>query len=353
MIHRTARAAFTMIEMLLAVAISVIVVAGLYSLFTMQSRQFMAQDQAMNMHQNLRFASDILSRSGRMAGYGTGGEVYGQLGWDGTAQDNTVGLPPMITWDAWDGATDAVTFIYADPSLEVMTDPLVIEASSTTSISFPHKRQGYNTRLSSLEVGDLLLCWDYAKLPGTVAYLWEVSADGHSGGAVTVVDNSTLLDFTSVVNDNLPPVMHCSRAQIVTFYIDNNSADGVGPGSSAHPVLMMDLDFDFVDGVPDGDDIPLVDDIEDLQLAYCPADGDCQDGSGDWQNSLTREESMVAWMMRFSLVARSPRSDKTRSEVSRPVSLENNSGAGSVDGYSRQALTSKVQFRNLRLLHDF
>jgi hypothetical protein len=342
-----------MIEMLTAVAISTVVVAGLYSLFTMQSRQFLAQDQAMNMHQNLRFASDILSRSARMAGYGTGGEVYGQLGWSGAAQDNTVGLPPLITWNAWDGTTDAVTFVYADPTLEVMTDPLVIEGSSTTSISFPHQRQGYNTRLSSLETGDLLLCWDYAKLPGTVAYLWEVGADGHSSGIVTVLDNSSFLDFTAVVNDNLPPVMHCSRAQIVTFYIDNNSADGVGPGSAEHPVLMMDLDFDFVDGTPDGDDIPLVDDIEDLQLAYCPADGDCQDGSGDWQSSLTRAESLEAWMMRFSLVARSPRTDKTRPEVSSPIALEDNAGSGTADAYSRQALTSKVQFRNLRMLHDF
>jgi hypothetical protein len=161
------------------------------------------------------------------------------------------------------------------------------------------------------------------------------------------------LDFTAVVNDNLPPVMHCCRAQSVTFYIDNNSSDGVGPGSAEHPVLMMALDFDFVDGNPDGDDIPLVDDIEDLQLAYCPADGDCQDNSGDWQNSLTRAESLEAWMMRYSLVARSSRIDKTRSEVSSEISLENNSGSGSADAYSRQALTSKVQFRNLRMLHDF
>jgi hypothetical protein len=62
---------------------------------------------------------------------------------------------------------------------------------------------------------------------------------------------------------------------------------------------------------------------------------------------------LEAWMMRFSLVARSPRSDKTQTEVSSPVSLENHTGSGGKDGYSRQALTSKVQFRNLRLLHDF
>ncbi len=353
MIRRSAKAAFTMIEMMIAVGISVVVVAGLYSLFTMQSRQFLAQDQAMNMHQNLRFASDILSRSARMAGYGTGGEVFGQLGWDGGARVDAEGLPPIITWDAWDGTTDAVTFVYADPALEVMTDPLSIESSTTTSIRFPHQRQGYNTRLSTLESGDLLLCWDYAKLPGTVSFMWELGADGHSSGDVTVLDNSAMLDYSTNINDNLPPVMHCSRAQIVTFYIDNNSADGVGPGSAEHPVLMMDLDFDFVDGSPDGDDIPLVDDIEDLQLAYCPADGDCSDGSGDWVNTLTRDQSLEAWMVRYSLVSRSPRADKVNTSVSSPISLENNSGLSSTDGYSRKALTSKVQFRNLRILHDF
>ena len=47
----------------------------------------------------------------------------------------------------------------------------------------------------------------------------------------------------------------------MTFYIDN-SDNGIGPGTPAHPVLMMDLNMNF----PNNDDIPLVDNVEDLQL---------------------------------------------------------------------------------------
>ncbi|MED5373100.1 MAG: prepilin-type N-terminal cleavage/methylation domain-containing protein [Myxococcota bacterium] len=352
-LSRQRRDGFTMLEMLIAVSISVIVVAGLYSLFSQQSRQFLKQDQAMNMHQNLRFASDILSRSGRMAGYGTGGEVYGVMGWDGSSADNSYGLPPIITWDAWSGSHDAVTFIYADPSMEMMTSPLTIETASTTTITFPYQRPGYSTKLSALSAGDLMICWDYANVSGINSFIWEIAADGHASGVVTVLDASSLLDYSSAVGANLPPVMHCSRAQVVTFYIDDNEADGVGPGSQDHPVLMMDLDFDFVDGTPDGDDIPLVDDIEDLQLAYCPAEGTCTDGSSDWVNTLTRDQSLEAWMMRYSLVSRSSRVSRTETEVTAPQSLENHAPTGTKDGYSRTSHTSKVMFRNLRLLHDF
>ena len=80
--QRRARRGFTLLEMMVAVALSIIVTAALYAMFIAQSRQFMTQDSQSYMHQNLRFAIDILSRSARMAGYGTGGEVTGELGFD-------------------------------------------------------------------------------------------------------------------------------------------------------------------------------------------------------------------------------------------------------------------------------
>ena len=44
-----------MIELLIAMAIALFVVAALYGLFIVQSRQFLYQDMQMEMHQNLRF----------------------------------------------------------------------------------------------------------------------------------------------------------------------------------------------------------------------------------------------------------------------------------------------------------
>ena len=94
------RRGFTMIELLVAIAIAGFVVAGLYGLFTMQSRQFIFQDIQMEMHQNLRFGVDVLSRSIRMAGFNTNGYVTGVMGSDGTSGSSvdSEDLPVILPW---------------------------------------------------------------------------------------------------------------------------------------------------------------------------------------------------------------------------------------------------------------
>jgi prepilin-type N-terminal cleavage/methylation domain-containing protein len=364
-LHR-ARQGFTLLEMMVAVALSIIVTAALYALFIAQSRQFMTQDAQSYMHQNLRFGIDILSRSARMAGYGTGGEVTGELGFDpaSLAVSNVATLPAVISYDSWSGGTDAITIVYADPTLEMMTAPNQINACSTSGISFPTNRPNYGTYLSSYGVGDYVICWDYAPATGTESYLWSVQSAGNSstgGLGVTPITAGVFTDFDAVcdpADENLPPVMHCSRAHILTFYIDNTD-DGVGPGSPQHPVLMMDLDFDFPSTGPSTDDVPLVDDIEDLQISYCPrslatAVGGCESAAA-WTDSLGTTsgpyDGTEVWMVRFSLVARSMREDERGVYRSSRPSLENHSPTDPEDGYYRQVLTTAVTARNLRMMH--
>lgn len=350
------RRGFSLLELITAVAISLVVLFGLYGLFIAQSRQFLYQDMLMNMNQNMRFAVDIITRSARMAGYGTGGQVYGELGHDGNSVSTGSTLPAVIAYDAWSSEHDAVTFVYADPALEMMTS-LATLPCNTTGFTFPMGRQGYPNLISNYESGDLLLCWDYAPSTGTMSYLWQINAAGDSAtGAVGVADNTGFADYAGVCSaaENLPPVMHCSRAQVITFYIDDTD-DGVGPGTPEHPVLMMDLDFDFPSSGPSGDDIPLVDDIEDLQLAYCGPDGvvdnpDCSDASV-WRHDLaTVDEMSEVWMVRVSVVSRSSKVDKRGIHVEPRPALENHA-IGSDDHYWRSVLTTSVTVRNLRMRH--
>ncbi len=353
---RMGRRGFTMIEMLTAVAISTVVVAALYGLFTMQSRQFLYQDMQMAMHQNLRFAADIITRSGRMAGYGTGGATYGELGYNGAIASGD-SLPSIIGSDNWLGGTpghDAVTFVYGDPALEMMTAPLTIESAATTTITFPMGRKGYKTLIKNYEVGDLLLCWDYANSGGTISYLWQISTAGDAvSGQVGVTSLSGgFSDFDAVLasTDNLPPVMHCSIGHVMTVYIDDTD-DGIGPGSPEHPVLMMDLDFDFLDGTPDNDDIPLVDDIENLQFVYCIDESDCTDDTSGWTDTMSVSDGSSAWMLRFYLTARSSADDVRDIYRTKPIAMANESVSTTSDGYWRQYLQSSVTMRNLRLKH--
>ena len=348
------RQAFTMLEVLIAVAISTVVVTALYGLFTVQSRQFLYQDMQMAMHQNLRFASDIITRTGRMGGYGTGGEVHGALGYNGAIASGS-SLPAIISSDDWTGAGahDAITIVYADPSLEMMTAPLTTESAGTTTITFPMGRRGYSTLIKNYEEGDLMLCWDYANPGGMLSYLWEIDVAGdHTTGQVGVASNSgNYTDFDSVLTsgENLPPVLHCSLGHVVTLYIDDTD-NGVGPGSLAHPVLMMDLDFDFLDGVPDADDIPLVDDIENLQFMYCLDEHDCDDNTA-WTDSITVDEGTEVWMMRFHLTARSSKEDVRDIYRNLPIAMANETVTSTQDGFWRNYLESSVTMRNLRLRH--
>lgn len=60
---------FTMIEMLIAVALSLIVLSGVYQVFASQQNAFNIQDQVAEMQQNARVALDMMARDLRMAGY--------------------------------------------------------------------------------------------------------------------------------------------------------------------------------------------------------------------------------------------------------------------------------------------
>jgi len=341
-----------MIEMITAVAVSVIVVGGLYSLFNLQSKQFLYQDAQMNMHQNLRFAADIITRTARLAGNGTMGSATGVLGYDGTSASSADTMPAVISHDGGTTDTDAITLIYADPTLEMNSSVLTVESCTTSTITFDMDMLNYSNLIGNFASGELLMCWDHAAIAGTRSWIWEIEGGGSSStGQISVVDNSSYNDFTNDcgTTENLPPVVTCSRGNVVTFYIDNDGTDGNGPGSVDHPVLMMDLDFDYLDtaGSGAGDDIPLVDDIEDLQIAYCPADSDCLDDSA-WVDDLSLDEGMEVWMARITLIARTPRLDpRDQHQETRP-GLENRAATSTEDGYYREMLTTSVSIRNLR-----
>lgn len=348
------RRGFTLIELMVAIVVASVVTVALYSLFTAQSRQLLYQDLQMEMHQNLRFGTAMLARSIRSAGYLSGGYVTGVFGSSpgGSADDK---LPVIMSWDAdGDNGSDAITVVYGDPSLTMDTRADVTEDCTTDQLSFRPKVLDYATKLPQYESGDLLLCMDYGDFGGIESYLWSISADADaSTGVISVTSNTGTSDYDSVCasGDNLAPVLTCSKGQVLTFYIDDDDTDGVGPGSSDHPVLMMDMDFDW----PEADDVPLVDHIEDVQFEYCVDDGtdsaDCSDSSW-WVDSISTTEADKVWMVRITLVARSSREDPSGLYTSKRPAIANNSAGSSSDHYYREVLSTEVTVRNMRYQAD-
>lgn len=348
-----ARAAFTLIELMVAIAIGAFIVAAIYNLFALQMKQFVQQDLQMEMHQNARMALDVLSRTARMAGFGTSGETWGAFGTGGN-QNNP--LPAVIAYNGTGpNGSDAITLVSMDPSLVMTTNDAQPQPCNTTTINFDPSDLHNAARLAQFQAGELLMCYDYAGIGSFRSFLWPIASVGAAAsGQISVSDGTAYSDFANDCSgtENLPLVLSCSRAEVATFYIDADETDGVGPGSAEHPVLMMDLDFES----PDADDVPVVEGIEDMQIAYCldigagglTGDTDCS-LPGSWVDSITADQVDNVYMIRISLVVRSSRQEPNRVATSTRPALEDNSAGSTPDYYYRQVVSTEVVVRNLRI----
>lgn len=346
------RGGFSLIELMFALAIGLFVVAALYNLFTGQLKSFIYQDLQAEMHQNARLAMDIVTRSARLAGAGTSGVTTGVFGAGGNANSE---LPAIVSYNGTGpNGSDAVTFVALDPALVMNTWDDAPPSCNTTSLKFSPSALDNARRLPQLSSGELLLCVDYASMSGTRSWLWQLTADASaSTGQALVASNSGLADFDAVCGpgENLPLVMRCSRADVVTYYIDADDTDGIGAGSAEHPVLMMDLDLD----APSANDVPLVDNVEDLQIRYCLDDGDpttmesCDSSSTSWADSISSDQADDVYMVRVSLVLRSSREDPRRLYQGQRPPLEDNGAGAATDNYFRQVVSTEVMVRNMRM----
>lgn len=63
------RGGFTLVELMIAMALGLIVLGAMYGVFNIQNKHFSNQEQIVEMQQNAGMAIDIISREIRMAGY--------------------------------------------------------------------------------------------------------------------------------------------------------------------------------------------------------------------------------------------------------------------------------------------
>jgi type IV pilus assembly protein PilW len=64
---------FTLVEIMVSMAISSLVIAGIYGVYTIQQRSYTVQEQVSEMQQRIRSALDFMTRNIRMAGYDPSG----------------------------------------------------------------------------------------------------------------------------------------------------------------------------------------------------------------------------------------------------------------------------------------
>lgn len=319
---------FTLIEIMVAVGILSIVVAGVMESFVVQNRAYTVVDQTTETQQNLRAIANLLEQDLRMTGFMVP-EGAVACGVDATSAAGLLpGSDVLYVTDA-----DAI-----DPK-DAAGDLDQTQANLGSAITV-----GYTgaATLMSIIVGD-------KSVEGKPAY--DTDGDGMNdsdfrvGGGAIVVDPSDPARGTAcgVVVD-VPPGGNTIRVDFET---------GIGPGGSlllipAHRYTVSDA------GNLQRDGTPIVSDVDDLQVAYfvdANDNGDADaneylsDGaSADYDSQGTDHSELRE--IRFNLVLRSRMADREYSEGTEQAT-ENRAPSGVTDGFRRRVLTSTVKPRNI------
>lgn len=139
---RISNQGFTLTELLVAMVISGIVAAGIYSTFYSQQKSYMTQEQVAAMQQNLRGAMHLLGRDIRMAGYNpTGWATTGIQ----TADAASIRFTRDITNDAGTGVPDGDT---GDPNEDITYALVDLDGDGDTDLGRNDANGGGNHQIA-------------------------------------------------------------------------------------------------------------------------------------------------------------------------------------------------------------
>lgn len=112
--HLQSKTGFTLIEMLMALAISSIVMGAIYSVFTITNKNFTTQNVAAGVQQTLRSAIGLMSRDIRLAG-------LDPIGTDNFGIEYASPTKIRFTMDNKDSGTDEFNGVVDEANFEQIT----------------------------------------------------------------------------------------------------------------------------------------------------------------------------------------------------------------------------------------
>jgi|SRR5688572_27403193 len=237
-----AQAGFTLIELMVGMAVSVVVVAAAFTILTTTSKSLRANEQIVDTQQNLRMAMEVLSRDFKLAGFGNPGVPIGNC---------TNGIVPA------DQNTAGVDT--GPDSVQLLVPTTKASGANRWTLSLPTNAAG--TTVITLQPGAVA---DMAN-SGLTANASYISIGGAATAQVTGFNPTA-----STINVSIPPplwfqtedrvyLLQCIRYRIVPAPDLANLCGGVAPCLTRG-----------VAGVVAGAnaEAPIAEGIEDLQLAY-------------------------------------------------------------------------------------
>jgi type IV pilus assembly protein PilW len=354
----------TIVEILVAVTLSLILLAGVSQLFISSKRTYEVQDGLSRLQENGRFAVDYLARHVRMAGYmgclSNAGLItmhnnlnnaatfannfsVGIEGFEanGTAPGSAYAIAaenpaPSGNAGGWSAALDADLVGRVLPG----TDVIVIRNASPASVAlvspYSDSAQVFVSNPNDLQIGDILMVTDCQK--ASVFQATNIQSTGFGTNAVHSQANMMPGNNTSVwgSDQSYTEGGEIMKSEMRVFY--------VGQGASGGPALFQRSLRNAGGGVVELVSDELVEGVENMQVLYG------EDTNGDRTADAYRTAAAVAdWSQvvsaRISLLVRSP-------ENALPEAETNTFDVGGVtvdpvdDRRLRQVFTTTITLRN-------
>jgi len=305
---------FTIIELLVAMTISLVVMGAIYTTFKSQQNSYIVQTQISSMQQNLRAAMYMLTRDIQMAGYYTNfdSDTYA-MNWDDLDGDNETIRSLIHAFDnrndggGGDGIKDGTDLV------------VIIKAAESIQLAAGETASG-NTVPASLRNVDNLVSGKCAML---------VKHDLSTADFFQVQDDSGDMTLTISLDNIYTQDDWIFRADVIIYYV-NDDLD--------HPCLLRkNLGSNETAQV-------VAENIDNLQLQYLLNDGSLVN---DPHNPPTTSGSDVRAVKVF-LLARTANIITNYTDPN-TYNMGNNPIPNPNDGYRRKLLTSIIKTRNIGL----
>ena len=237
-------AGFTLIELLVGVAVGVIVMAAAFAILTMTRKSLQANEQTVDVQQNVRMAMELMTRDIKLAGFGSPGAAIGNC-------TNAI-VPNDQTPAGLDSGPDSVQLLVPTTRSTGANRWTLRVATGTAGVTQIALQTGGGGAVADM-VNSGLAVGSY------------ISIGGSATAQVSAIDASV-----STINVSIPPplwfqnedpiyLLQCIRYQIVPEPDPGNLCLGKAPCLTRG-----------VAGVVTGAnaEAPIAEGIEDLQLAY-------------------------------------------------------------------------------------
>ncbi|WP_320041287.1 prepilin-type N-terminal cleavage/methylation domain-containing protein [uncultured Desulfobacter sp.] len=350
---------FTLIEILISLAISGIILTGILYVFETSNKSYIVQDDVARMQQNVRIAKYYIEKDLRMAGYG----VMGMASDDGFVEpvvfENDINETGILS------GTDSITITYIDDdrsgcgtggtysACDDLPQLLLKEGMPATS-SEAKVQEDFGTAPYSAWPNDCSCNGIDYTMPKPGYQVLITSPDGSKSDLVYVTQVQKV--GTDDMIQNSP--YNGFTNKVLNGYPENSTINFFNINTFIEVRYFIDDQNYLIREENGGDDVKVAENIEDIQVAFCgDYDGDGTvdiTDTGDWydeadlvsgeMSDADKEEIRYA---RVTIVGRTAREHD--GIASKRPAVEDHAGAVQSDYYARRVLSFTVKIRNLGL----